>query len=183
MKTLFLDRDGVINQRLPGAYVRRWEEFIFLPGVLLAIVLLKGYFDRIIVVTNQQGIGKGLMTNDDLHAVHRKMCREIEQAGGRIDAIYYCPDLKTRADNCRKPAPAMALQAQRDAPDIDFTRSVMVGDAASDMVFGRQLGMQTVLIETNGEEIIKLAGEPEWVDQRFPSLWAFAKKVERLAQR
>jgi len=179
MKTLFLDRDGVINDRLPGAYVRSWEEFAFLPGVLSAIALLRQYYDRIVIVTNQQGIGKKLMTEDDLHRVHQAMLAAIEKAGGRIDAVYFCPDLRSKPQNCRKPAPAMALQAQNDAPEIDFTRSTMVGDSASDMAFGRQLGMATVLIETNGDEIIKLAKHPEWVDQRYPSLWAFAKNVER----
>lgn len=179
MKTLFLDRDGVINQRLPGAYVRHWDEFTFLPGVLPAIALLRRYFDRIVVVTNQQGIGKHLMTDAELHAVHQKMLQEIKKAGGHLDGIYFCPDLKSKPDNCRKPAPAMAIQAQRDYPAISFSQSVMVGDSASDMAFGRQLGMQTVLIETNGEEIIKLTKTPDWVDQRFPSLWAFAKNVER----
>ena len=179
MQTLFLDRDGVINQRLPDAYVRHWDEFTFLPGVLSALALLRKYVDRIVVVTNQQGIGKEIMTEEDLHTVHQAMLKEVEAAGGKIDAIYFCPDLKTRPGNCRKPAPAMALKARREAPDIDFSRSTMVGDSASDMAFGRQLGMQTVLIETNGEEIIKLSKTPELVDQRFPSLWAFAKNVER----
>jgi D-glycero-D-manno-heptose 1,7-bisphosphate phosphatase len=171
--TLFLDRDGVINRRLPGRYVQEWSEFHFLPGVPETIARLCTHFDRVVVVTNQQGIGKGLMSAEDLHAVHPQMVAAVEKAGGRIDGIYFCPDLASSQDNCRKPAPAMGLWARRDFPEIDFERSVMVGDSLSDMVFGKELGMLTVLITSKEEEAKDLAAAKRVIDVAFPGLEAF----------
>jgi D-glycero-D-manno-heptose 1,7-bisphosphate phosphatase len=175
--TLFLDRDGVINERLPGDYVRRWADFRFIDGVLGALKFFAGYFGRIVIVTNQQGVGKGLMGVADLEAVHRQMLRAIAAAGGRIDGIYYCPDLAVKPGNCRKPAPAMALHAQRDFPEIDFPRAVMVGDTASDMAFGRGLNMRTVWIEGTAETPEGISDVVELADFRFESLAAFARAL------
>lgn len=150
--TLFLDRDGVINRRLPGAYVRSWEEFTFLDGVLPALAALRPFFKYIVIVTNQQGIAKGLMTEDDLEGIHRRMLAAIRENGGAVSAVYHCPDAATVRPNCRKPGPAMARQAQRDFPDIDFRRSIMIGDSRSDMEFGKGLGMHTVLVSGKEDE-------------------------------
>jgi D-glycero-D-manno-heptose 1,7-bisphosphate phosphatase len=171
--TLFLDRDGVINRRLPGRYVQEWSEFYFLPGVPDTIASLCTHFDRVVVVTNQQGIGKGLMSAEDLHAVHHQMIAAVEKEGGRIDGVYFCPDLASEPDNCRKPAPVMGHRARRDFPDIDFDHSVMVGDSLSDMVFGKELGMFTVLITTKEEEAGDVASAKKVIDVQFPSLEAF----------
>lgn len=171
---MFLDRDGVINDRLVGRYVLTWREFRFIPGTLEALRFFAGYFGRIFVVTNQQGIGKGLMTEEDIQDIHKRMLSEIVQAGGRIDGIYFCPDLKEKPDNCRKPNPAMALQAQRDFPEIEFTRSVMVGDSISDMDFASRLGMRSVLIEGKAEEALELEHAAESLHLRYESLSALA---------
>ncbi len=168
--TLFLDRDGVINKRLVDDYVKIWEEFEFLPGVKEAINKLSKMFGRIIIVSNQQGVGKGLMTEDDLKEIHSKMITEIEEAGGCIDAIYYCPELKENNPECRKPMPGMALQAQKDFPEIDFDKSIMVGDSPSDMEFGIHLGMVTVFV---GEEYYIQEINSEFV---FKNLQAFSKE-------
>jgi histidinol-phosphate phosphatase family protein len=143
---LFLDRDGVINRRLVGNYVKSWDEFEFLPGVLEAIALFARKFRHIFIITNQQGIGKGLMTEDDLARIHQKMQKEIEKAGGRIDAIYFCPSLAAAKSPRRKPAPGMALEAKKDFPDVDFSKSVMAGDSVSDMEFARNAGMYALFI-------------------------------------
>lgn len=147
--TLFLDRDGVINTRRPGDYVKQWAEFEFLPGAKEALALLKHRFARIVVVTNQQGIGKGLMTVQDLLGIHQQMQREIVVAGGRLDAVYFCPDLETDSSDCRKPRPGMAHRAQAQFPEIDFTKSVMVGDSESDMEFGLRLGMHCIYVSAS----------------------------------
>ena len=144
--TLFLDRDGVINKHLPGDYVKNWEEFEFLPDVLEAFALLAKSFRRIIIVTNQRGVGKGLMTEFDLHDIHQRMVSEIIHAGGRLDRIYCCTDTNNDSPN-RKPNSGMALQAQKDFPEIIFKKSVMVGDSKSDMEFGVRLGMKTILLK------------------------------------
>lgn len=175
--TLFLDRDGVINERLPGDYVSRPEDFVFIKGALEAICALSAIFGRIIVVTNQQGIGKGKMTAADLEKVHAKMVSEIEAQGGRIDAVYFCGSLSADKDPRRKPGPGMALDAQRDFPEIDFQRSVMVGDSHADMEFGFHLGMVTVLVDTKAEE--KEKNKDLKVDYRVGSLeeWAFQSSI------
>ena len=166
--SLFLDRDGVINERLPGAYVSSWEMFEWIPGSKATIVQLGQVFGRVFVVTNQQGIGKGLMSEKDLDMIHQRMKMEIEEAGGRFDAIYYCPDLSSKPNNCRKPHPTMGYQAKAAFPEVDFQKSVIVGDSISDMQFGHKLGMETVLITTKEEEQHLTKGLE--VDARFPSL-------------
>ena len=178
--TLFLDRDGVINRRLPGAYVQSWEAFHWLPGALEAIAGLTQNVGRAFVVTNQQGIGKGLMTVASLELIHGAMLREIAAAGGRIDAVYYCPDLSSAEPNCRKPRPAMALQARNEFPDVDFQRSVMVGDSLSDMQFGQALGMFNVLIATKTEDMEPLQKAKKQglkIDAQYDSLYNFYVSV------
>lgn len=144
--TLFLDRDGVINRRIYGGYVTDPEGFEFLPGVLASLKVFAKKFGRIIVVTNQQGIGKGLMTETQLHTLHHHMIQKVEQAGGRIDHVYYCGDLASLPNNGRKPSIHMANLAKADFPEIDFAKSVMVGDSLSDMEFGKNAGMFTLFV-------------------------------------
>lgn len=154
--TLFLDRDGVINKRLPDEYVKTPEEFEFIAGTKESMQLLSGFFGRIIVVTNQQGIGKALMTTQMLERIHDRMLTEISLAGGKIDRVYYCPDMATDPANCRKPGGFMAYQAKMDFPEIDFQKSVMVGDSASDIAFGSQLKMTTVYV---GDGTIRIGSD------------------------
>jgi len=145
--TLFLDRDGVINRWLPGDYVRTWEQFAFLPGVLECLRKWAERFKHIIIVSNQRGVGKGKMTQEELDTVHARMLDEIRQAGGRIDAIYTCTE--TDKDHpMRKPQPGMFLAACRDFPDIDPERSLMLGDSDSDREFAANCGMPFVLMDT-----------------------------------
>ncbi len=164
--TLFLDRDGVINRRLKNDYVKNAEEFEFLPGVLEIMPFLARQFDKIIVVTNQQGIGKGLMTEPDLKAVHAEMRNAVSGAGGRIDAVLHCPHLADADCRCRKPAPGMAQQAKELFPAIDFTKVYMAGDSLSDMIFGARLGMKTILIAPASPEFSEIKDEdlPDWLD-------------------
>ena len=159
--TLFLDRDGVINKELRDDYVKHWEDFIFEDGALEAIAKLSGIFGRIIIVTNQRGIGIELMTDEDLSNIHEKMVAAIQEAGGRIDAIYYAP-AADRSDIRRKPNPTMAYEAQKDFPEIDLAKSVIVGNSISDMEFGRNAGIRTIFIDEKkkyGEEKTSIMDE------------------------
>ena len=144
--TLFLDRDGVINQQRPHDYVKTTGEFIFIDGALEALRLLSPLFKHIIIVTNQRGVGKGIMTRKDLEEIHAYMINEVFGQGGRIDKIYVCTDTSDHSKN-RKPNTGMALQAKDDFPDIDFTKSIMAGDSISDMLFAKNAGMRGVFIE------------------------------------
>ena len=171
--TLFLDRDGVINHEKKGDYIRQWSEFNFYTESLSALPLLAQKFDRIIITTNQKGIGKGLMTITDLDLIHQNMTHQINELGGRIDAIYYCPDLDNTSLN-RKPQPGMAFQAKEKFPSIDFTKSIMVGNRMSDMEFGRNAGMHTVYLATTHPE----ASFPDTkIDYRYDNLFKFAQAL------
>jgi D-glycero-D-manno-heptose 1,7-bisphosphate phosphatase len=145
--TLFLDRDGVINHEKYQDYVYNYDEFLFYDGVLEAMKLLADRFGLIIITTNQKGIGKGLMTDDDLLDIHTRMTQDIVAAGGRIDRIYYCSALDNDHTH-RKPQPGMARDAQKDFPAIDMRKSLIVGNNLSDMEFGRNAGMYTVFVKT-----------------------------------
>jgi histidinol-phosphate phosphatase family protein len=171
--TLFLDRDGVINEEVVGEYVLHWDGFLFTKGALEAFKIFSQKFGRIIIVTNQRGVSKGLMTENDLLHIHKEMQTEVELAGGRIDKIYYCTDLD---DNCfnRKPNPGMAMQAAKDFPDINFSKSIMAGNKNSDMLFGRATGMFTIFIASTNPEFP--FPHPD-VDLRFPLLSAFAQAL------
>lgn len=170
--TLFLDRDGVINRRFPGDYVKHKKEFEFLPGVKSALKILAEKFGVIVVVTNQQGIGKKLMTDDDLAQIHEMMLDEIYKSGGRIDAVYYAPHLSSDPHHYRKPLPTMALMAKNQFHSIDFAKSIMVGDTAGDMEFGRNCGMFNVYVDADGIQI-----EPSLYDMKVASLPEFVKIV------
>lgn len=146
---LFLDRDGVLNRHIVGDYVRSWNQWEWLPGVLETLPSLAAEYKRIFLISNQQGVGKGLMSATDLDTIHRHMLADIEAAGGRIDGIYTCTDLESAHSPNRKPEIGMALQAQRDFPEVDFSRSVMVGDNITDMQFARNAQMRAVYITKN----------------------------------
>ena len=147
--TLFLDRDGVINRWLPGDYVSRWEQFSFLPGILECLREWALKFRRIILVSNQRGVGKGKMSREDLESVHARMLAEIGRAGGRIDRIYVCTAVDD-ADPRRKPNPGLFREACRDFPDITPERSLMLGDSDYDREFARNCRMDFILMETAG---------------------------------
>ena len=142
---LLLDRDGVINVLRPNDYVKTVDEFVFCDGALEALRRLNPCFRRIVIVTNQRGVGRGLMTEADLAEIHDWMLARIREAGGRIDRIYVCTAVDP-ADPRRKPNPGMAREVRADFPDIDFARSILVGDSASDLEFARRAGIPAVCL-------------------------------------
>lgn len=144
--TLFLDRDGVINKKLDDDYVKHWIEFEFIDGVTSALKGLNDLFGTIVIVTNQQCIGKGIIRTEDLELIHKNMMYEINYLKGRIDKIYHSPYLASENHPTRKPGIGMALQAQKDFPHVDFSKSIIVGDSLSDMEFGKNAGMKTVYV-------------------------------------
>lgn len=141
--SLFLDRDGIINERIVDGYVKSITEFVILPKVREAMLVLRQTFGHIFLVSNQQGIGKGLMSAVDVEQVHGYMEAELEFP---FDRIYYCGALASEGSRMRKPETGMAEQARVDFPEVDFSRSVMVGDALTDMQFGEKAGMYTAFI-------------------------------------
>ena len=169
--TLFLDRDGVINKKLENDYVKHWIEFEFIDGSIDALKFLNGKFGHIVVVTNQQGIGKKLYRTEDLELIHKNMLYEIVFHGGRVDKVYFSPHLASENHPTRKPGIGMALQARQDFPNISFEKSIMVGDSLSDMEFGKSAGMKTVFISSDE----KNSGG---ADFRFASLADFVSALQ-----
>jgi D-glycero-alpha-D-manno-heptose 1-phosphate guanylyltransferase len=167
--TIFLDRDGVINEERIGKYVLNWGGFVFSAGVLKAFQILGKKFGRIIIVSNQRGVGKLLMTENDLLNINREMQKEVETTGSKIDKIYYCTEKDSTCFN-RKPNPGMAIQAINDFPDINFSKSIMVGNKPGDMRFGRAAGMFTVFITTTNPD--QIFPHPD-IDLLYPDLVSF----------
>jgi D-glycero-D-manno-heptose 1,7-bisphosphate phosphatase len=147
LHTLFLDRDGVLNRKMPeGHYVTSVGDFQPLPGVPEAIARLNRAGLRVIVVTNQRGVALGLYTSDDVRRIHADFQRLLALHAAHIDAFYVCPHDKHQCE-CRKPLTGLFDQARADFPEIDAATSLMIGDSLSDIEFGHRLGMTTVFIE------------------------------------
>lgn len=149
---VFVDRDGVINRNSPG-YIKRPEEFEFLPGSREALCRLSGRGFDVIVVTNQSALGRGLVTRETLDEIHRRMVGAVAAGGGRIRDIFICPHRPEDGCGCRKPAPGLLLEAQR-RHRIDLSAAVMIGDSAADIECARAADVPTsVLVRTgSGEE-------------------------------
>src|SRR5579863_1079461 len=171
LTTVFLDRDGVINEKMrEGEYLRSWSDFKLLDGVPEAIAKLNGAGKRVTVVSNQRGIALGLYTAADVDAIHEQLQRVLRGRGAHVDGFFYCPHDKADC-NCRKPLPGLFEQAVEQMPEIRAEASAMVGDSISDIEFGRRLGMTTVFIEGDTER--RKAGAEragELADMRCASL-------------
>jgi len=172
--TLFLDRDGVMNEEIRGSYVTEWQEFEFCPGALDALSILNPMFGNIVVVTNQRGVGRGIMSLQQLKDINGQMQTSIKAAGGRIDRIYACTAVQD-TDHNRKPNTGMALQAKEDFPAIDFHKSIMVGNSLSDMEFGKKMGMYTVFITS---KLPAFELPHDYIDAQFPSLMAWTESLK-----
>ncbi len=150
-KAAFLDRDGVINRKAAGdGYITRWEEIVFLPGVAQGIALLNRSGFRVIVVTNQRCVAKGLVTIRELDWIHRRMCEVLAGAGATVDAVYYCPHELEPPCSCRKPRPGLLLDAAREH-GITLTESWMIGDSDADIEAGRNAGCRTARLLMNSQ--------------------------------
>ncbi len=139
-RCVFLDRDGVINVKIEGGYVRNWSEFRFLPNIADWIRLFNALDLLVIVVTNQRGVALGRMTEADLAGIHDRMIAELAAQGARIDDVFACPH-HSGVCECRKPKPGMVFQA-RDKWAIDLAGSLMIGDSDSDEQMAAAAGLR-----------------------------------------
>ena len=171
--SLFLDRDGVINVERNNDYVYTADQFVFHDSVLEVLKKSSEIFYKILVVTNQRGIGRGLMTHNDLGDVHNFMLKEIVEHGGRIDRVYYAPDRYDESPD-RKPNTGMAHQAKADFEKIDFEKSIMIGNNMSDMEFGKRMGMTTIFVCTTQQQ----EATHEMIDYTIPDLSHLFSVVE-----
>lgn len=173
--TLFIDRDGVINIEKKEDYIYTWDEFVFYPNVLEAFKIFPTFFNKIIVITNQRGVGKGKMSEENLLHIHANMQKAIEDAGSKIDAIFYCTDVDNASPN-RKPNAGMAHQAKTKFPEIDFAKTFMVGNKMSDMLFAKNAGVQSVFVATTNPETP--FPHPN-INYRFNDVYSFAKALTK----
>lgn len=149
-KVIFLDRDGVINKNPPkGDYVKNLDELEILPRSIEGMRLLSDNGFVIFIVTNQPGIGRGLMTERDLNLIHKKLLEILKKNKIRIKDIYYCPHKRDDGCDCRKPKPGMLHRAAREY-NFDVTKALFIGDDERDMLAGAAAGCKTVLIEPDG---------------------------------
>ena len=145
-KVIFLDRDGVINKKAPKAdYVKTWDEFKFLPGAEEAMKLLADNGYEIYIISNQAGIARGMMTDEDLKDIHEKMKKELARHKIKIKYIYYCPHGWDEGCECRKPKPGMFYRAAREH-QIDLSKTVFIGDDERDGIAGEAAGIPTYIV-------------------------------------
>jgi histidinol-phosphate phosphatase family protein len=176
-RTVFLDRDGVLNYNRSD-YVKTPEEFVPIPGAAAAVAALNRAHWRVVVISNQSGLGRGLIAPASLDAITARLLAGLKAVGGSVDAIYYCPHRPDDGCDCRKPAPGLVLRAAREH-SIDLAGSFFVGDSAGDILCGRAVGMRTVLVETGlpdqrpDPEVVRpdhvardLAGAVAWILQQ-----------------
>jgi D-glycero-D-manno-heptose 1,7-bisphosphate phosphatase len=153
VRFVFLDRDGILNRKLPeGRFVVTCQDMELLYGAAEAVAKLNRDGRKVIVVTNQRSIALGMLSKEGLARLHNRLYEELSKHGAHIDASYYCPhDPRQHQCRCRKPGPGLFEQAFRDFPSASVDNSLVIGDSLSDIQAGRQLGMRTIFVE----------GEPE----------------------
>ncbi len=152
---LFLDRDGVIIENRDH-YVRSWSDVEFLAGSLAALAAMRSHPYAIVIVTNQSAVGRGIISLAEANTINARVVAEIEKSGGRVDGVFICPHAPADACQCRKPMPGLLLQAAQ-ALDLDLARSVMVGDAISDLLAGQNAGIQRLFLVRTGRGAIQAA--------------------------
>jgi D-glycero-D-manno-heptose 1,7-bisphosphate phosphatase len=144
---LFLDRDGVVIENR-DAYVRSWEDVVFIPGALESLVKINKSDHRIVVVTNQSAVGRGIITLERANEINQFFLKEIQKWGGRIDQIYICPHSPDDHCSCRKPLPGLLFQAAHEL-SLNLSQSILIGDALSDLAAGQAAGLgRTILVRT-----------------------------------
>lgn len=170
--TLFIDRDGVVNDEKYLGYIQTWDEFKFSEGAKEALKIFNEKFSTIIMVTNQRGVARGMVRLEDLQLIHKNLLKEIEETGGRINRIYVCTEMESPN---RKPNPGMGLQALKDFPQIDLSKSIMIGNTLSDMKFGRNLGVAiNIFLSTTQKNIPPDHAD---IDMVFTDLISVAKAL------
>jgi histidinol-phosphate phosphatase family protein len=171
--SVFLDRDGVLNRRISGGYVTRWADFTFLPGVMetLSQLVVAGF--QLVIVSNQAGVAKGLLSCEDLIQITEASLKELQAAGVPMDGAFFCLHQPADACPCRKPRVGLLEEAARVLP-IDFRRSFLIGDSPSDMQAGAQMGCATIYLAGEAGASIPATNRAKTLSEAVG--WVLARK-------
>lgn len=168
---VFLDRDGVLNQRIPGGYVTKWSEFVLLSGVFDAVRRLRTLGFQLVIVSNQAAVGKGLLSCEELAEITQRGLAQFEAQGSAIDAAFYCLHQPADDCRCRKPHPGLLEESARHLK-IDFSRSFLIGDSPSDITAGGLMGCKTVYLSESPEPSVNasyqcgtMAQAVRWIEE------------------
>lgn len=175
---ILLDRDGVINRKIPNGYVTTWNDFLFLPGALEALRLLTEGGYRLIVVSNQAGVGKGQMALSALNQITARFLKKVEACGGRIHKVYYCTHRKDAHCRCRKPRPGLLLKAQQENK-FEFASAFLIGDSMSDLLAADRVGCPMIMVNGNPASLVKgCASRPQVIvpDLRSAADFIFGRR-------
>lgn len=144
---IFLDRDGVVIEYRQN-YIRSWADVVIFPQALAALAKLRSHPCKVVIITNQSAVGRGIIPLSVADDINRRLVQEIEKGGGRVDGVFMCPHAPEEGCDCRKPRPGLLLQAAQ-ALSLDLSRSVLIGDTLNDLRAGEAAGVrQTILVRT-----------------------------------
>lgn len=174
-KFVFLDRDGVVNRKIEGGYVTHFSEFEFLDGVKEAFRDFQKNNFHVIIITNQQGIGKKILTTEMLEEIHQKMSKEIIEAKGKITDIFYCPHLASENCSCRKPKPGMLLEAAKKYK-ITLSKTFFIGDSKTDIQAGIAAGTKTIFLSNSSKNKIDQTIGSDYIFQNLRKATDFILK-------
>lgn len=158
-RAVFLDRDGVIIEE--KGFVFEPDDVVLVDAAAEAIIRMSSMGLKIVVLTNQSGIGRGLFNEESYKKVLRRMVQLLEKSGARLDGVYHCPHAPWEGCDCRKPKPGLALKAAKDL-GISLSRSFVVGDKRSDMELARAIGSKGILVRTGYGLRTEMEGNPVW---------------------
>ncbi|MCM8771716.1 MAG: HAD-IIIA family hydrolase [Candidatus Omnitrophica bacterium] len=184
MKLVFLDRDGVISIFTPNDYIKKWSEFEFIPEGIEGLKILKSAGYKVIIISNQAGVNKGLFTMDDLNEITENMLEELRKKGiDNILKVYYCIHKKEENCECRKPKIGLFKKAEEDFGKIDFSKTYFIGDSDIDIIAGKNIGTKTILVLTgktkSKEEVENWEIKPDYIFNDLKEAVKFIVKIEK----
>ncbi|MCM8809343.1 MAG: HAD-IIIA family hydrolase [Candidatus Omnitrophica bacterium] len=184
MKIVFLDRDGVISIFTPNDYIKKWEEFKFIPEGIDGLKILNDAGYKVIIISNQAGVNKGLFTINDLNEITENMLKELKNKGvNNILKVYYCIHTKEENCECRKPKTGLFKKAEQDFGKIEFSKTYFIGDADIDIIAGKNVGTNTILVLTgktkSKKEIELWEAKPDYIFDNLKEAAEFIVKKGR----
>jgi len=166
-KIIFLDRDGVISIFTPHDFIKKWEEFEFIPEAIEGLKILTDSGYKIVIISNQSGVGKGIFLQKDLDKITENMKKILNEKGTGIYKVYYCTHREDENCNCRKPQTGLFLKAKEEIGDIDFSKTFFIGDSKRDVIAGKRVGTKTILVLSgqtkNKKEVDKWEIKPDYI--------------------